>query len=152
MTGYRSGAIVGDATAIAALKSLRSTTGTASPDFVQGAAVAAWSDDGHASDRSAVFTAKRRILERAFIDAGMEIVASKAGLYLWVRVGDDLAVTDMLLEHGIVVSPGRFFGAGGEGFIRLALVPTLDACAAAADALRQALTVRTQPNRELETP
>ncbi|MCL1593654.1 MAG: aminotransferase class I/II-fold pyridoxal phosphate-dependent enzyme [Actinomycetia bacterium] len=150
MTGYRSGAIVGDAAAIAALKSLRSTTGTASPDFIQGAAIAAWSDDGHAGDRSAVFTAKRRILESAFIDAGMEIVASTAGLYLWVRVGDDLAVSDMLLEHGIVVSPGRIFGSGGKGYIRLALVPTLDACTAAADALRDALVTSTQPHGERE--
>jgi len=139
MTGYRSGAIVGDADAIAALKSLRSTTGTASPDFVQGAAIAAWGDDAHASDRRKIFTAKRRILERAFIEAGMEIVASRAGLYLWVRVGDDVAVTDRLLEHGIVVSPGRFFGEGGEGFIRLALVPALEECTEAARQLGQAL-------------
>ncbi len=38
MTGYRAAAIVGDASAIAALKSLRSSTGTASPEFVQAAA------------------------------------------------------------------------------------------------------------------
>lgn len=139
MTGYRSGAVVGDAEAIAALRQLRSTTGTASADFVQEAAIAAWGDDGHAADRRRVFTAKRRILERAFRDVGMEIVASRAGLYLWVRVGDDLAVTDRLLEAGIVVSPGRFFGVGGEGFIRLALVPALDDCEAAASALRDAL-------------
>ena len=31
-----------------------------------------------------------------------------------------------LLEHGIVVSPGESFGAGGEGYFRLALVPTLE--------------------------
>jgi succinyldiaminopimelate transaminase len=139
MTGYRSGAIVGDADAISALKSLRETTGTASPDFVQAAAVAAWSDDGHAAERRTLFTAKRRILERAFIELGMEIVASRAGLYLWVRVGDDLAVTDRLLDSGIVVSPGRYFGEGGEGFIRLALVPTLEECEEAADALIEAL-------------
>ena len=139
MTGYRSGAIVGDALAIAALKSLRETTGTASPDFVQEAAAAAWSDDGHAADRSALFTAKRRILERAFIESGMEIVASRAGLYLWVQGGDDLVVTDRLLDAGIVVSPGRFFGEGGEGFIRLALVPTLEECEEAAVALMDAL-------------
>ena len=65
----------------------------------------------------------------------MEIVASRAGLYLWVRVGDDLGVTDRLLDAGIVVSPGRFFGEGGEGFIRLALVPAVEDCQAAADAL-----------------
>ncbi len=135
MTGYRSGAIVGDAEAIRALRALRSTTGTASADFVQDAAIAAWSDDGHAADRRAVFTAKRRILERAFAEVGMEVVGSRAGLYLWVHVGDDLAVTDRLLDAGIVVSPGRFFGEGGEGFIRLALVPALDDCEAAGAAL-----------------
>jgi len=139
MTGYRSGAIVGDADAIATLKSLRETTGTASPDFVQEAAIAAWSDDGHAADRRMLFTSKRRILERAFIELGMEIVASQAGLYLWVRVGDDLGITDKLLSAGIVVSPGRFFGEGGEGFIRLALVPTMGECEKAADALLDAL-------------
>jgi succinyldiaminopimelate transaminase len=139
MTGYRSGAIVGDADAVAALRSLRETTGTASPDFVQEAAIAAWSDDGHAADRRMLFTSKRRILERAFDELGMEIVASQAGLYLWVRVGDDLGITDKLLRAGIVVSPGRFFGEGGEGFIRLALVPTMGECEEAADSLLDAL-------------
>jgi len=139
MTGYRSGAIVGDAEAIAALKSLRSTTGTASADFVQSAAIAAWGDDGHAADRRLIFTAKREILARAFVAVGMDIVASRAGLYLWARVGDDEIVTAKLLDHGIVVSPGRAFGEGGEGFIRLALVPTLGECEAAAAALEHAL-------------
>jgi aspartate/methionine/tyrosine aminotransferase len=139
MTGYRSGAIVGDADAIAALKALRSTTGTASPEFVQAAAVAAWSDDEHAAERRAIFAEKRRILRAAFHDLGASVAASHAGLYLWVRVGDDLAVTDRLLEAGVVVSPGRFFGEGGEGYLRLALVPTLDECADAVDVLRRVL-------------
>jgi aspartate/methionine/tyrosine aminotransferase len=139
MTGYRCGAIVGDADAIAALKQLRSTTGTASPNFVQGAAIAAWSDDEHAAQRREVFTAKREILAQAFTDVGLEIVESRAGLYLWVEVEDDIETTNMLLEHGIVVSPGRLFGPGGEGFIRLALVPALEECAQAAEALTKAL-------------
>jgi succinyldiaminopimelate transaminase len=139
MTGYRSGAIVGDVTAISALKQLRSTTGTASPNFIQGAAIAAWNDDDHAQQRRWTFTAKRKILERAFTDAGMEVVASRAGLYLWIKVDDDIETTKALLEHGIVVSPGRFFGQGGAGFIRLALVPTLEECTQAAEALTKAL-------------
>ena len=139
MTGYRSGAIVGDAGAIAALRSLRSTTGTASPDFVQAAATAAWSDDAHASERRAIFSAKRSILKAGFSSLGMDVVASEAGLYLWVMVGDDEAVTQRLLDHGIVVAPGRAFGRGGEGYIRLALVPTLEECEVAADALTKAL-------------
>lgn len=139
MTGYRSGAIVGDAEAIAALRSLRSTTGTASPEFVQHAATAAWSDDGHAGERRAVFSAKRAVLRAAFDDVGMRVVGSRAGLYLWVDVGDDVAVTNRLLDDGVVVAPGRAFGDGGEGYIRLALVPTVEDCQDAADVLRRLL-------------
>ena len=62
MTGYRSGAIVGYAAAIAALRDMRSTTGTASPDFVQQAAAAAWADDSHAAQRRKVFGAKRGLV------------------------------------------------------------------------------------------
>jgi succinyldiaminopimelate transaminase len=139
MTGYRSGAIVGDPEAIAALKALRATTGTASPEFVQGAAIAAWGDDAHAAERRVIFSEKRRILKAAFDDLGYETVGSQAGLYLWIKVQDDMAFTDRLLEEGIVVSPGRYFGPGGEGFIRLALVPTVAECADAADVLRSLL-------------
>ena len=140
MTGYRSGAIVGDAAAIAALRRLRTATGTASPEFVQAAAVAAWSDDEHAAIRREIFAAKRSVLRRAFEKLGMDVVASQAGLYLWVRTPDDIATTDRLLEAGVVVSPGRFFGAGGEGYLRLALVPTLEECEQAVEVLVQCLS------------
>lgn len=140
MTGYRSGAIVGDPTAVAALKKLRSATGTASPEFVQAAAVAAWSDDSHAAERREVFAAKRSILRVAFDRLGLEVVASTAGLYLWVEVDDDLKATDRLLNGGVVVSPGRFFGPGGEGHLRLALVPTLDECEQAVEVLVSCLS------------
>jgi succinyldiaminopimelate transaminase len=140
MTGYRSGAIVGDADAITALKKLRTATGTASPEFVQAAATAAWSDDQHAAERRNIFAAKRAVLRPAFEKLGMEVVASNAGLYLWIRVEDDLATSDQLLESGVVVSPGRFFGPGGEGHLRLALVPTLEECEQAVEVLVQCLS------------
>ena len=139
MTGYRSGAMVGDAEAISALKRLRTATGTASPEFVQAAAAAAWSDDAHATERRRIFAKKREVLRPAFDRLGLEVVASTAGLYVWVKVEDDMATTERLLEDGIVVSPGRFFGAGGEGYLRLALVPPLAACQDAADAIVEAL-------------
>ena len=140
MTGYRSGAIVGDAAAIASLKRLRTTTGTASPEFVQAAAIAAWSDDDHVARRRETFARKRRILRRAFAELGMDVVASQAGLYMWVKVDDDMGTTDRLLEEGVVVSPGRFFGTGGEGYLRLALVPTLDECEQAVEVLVKCLS------------
>jgi LL-diaminopimelate aminotransferase len=140
MTGYRSGAIVGDAEAIVALKKLRTATGTASPEFIQSAAVAAWSDDDHATERRNIFAAKRSILRTAFDLVGLEVVASHAGLYLWVRVDDDIVVSDRLLEAGVVVSAGRFFGPGGEGYLRLALVPTLEECEQAVEVLVSCLS------------
>jgi aspartate/methionine/tyrosine aminotransferase len=41
-----------------------------------------------------------------------------------------------LLQAGIVCAPGGFFGPAGEGYVRVALVPTIDDCAAAAERLR----------------
>lgn len=140
MTGYRSAAIVGDATAIAALRALRTSTGTASPEFVQGAAIAAWGDDDHVAERRGIFARKRAVLRAAFEQLGHEVVASRAGLYLWVSVGDDVAVAERLLRGGVLVSPGRAFGAGGEGFIRLALVPTLEESEHAVEVLTTCLT------------
>ena len=140
MTGYRSGAVVGDAEAISALKKLRTATGTASPEFVQSAAVVAWSDDEHAADRRNIFAAKRQVLRRAFDTLGMDVVASTAGLYMWVATDDDLKTTARLLEAGVVVSPGRYFGPGGEGYLRLALVPTLEECEQAVEVLVQCLS------------
>lgn len=140
MTGYRSGAIVGDPEAIAALKKLRTATGTASPEFVQAAAIAAWSDDDHAAARRSIFAEKRSVLRRAFDKVGLEVVGSQAGLYLWIKVDDDVATSDRLLEAGVVVSPGRFFGPGGEGHLRLALVPTLEECEQAVEVLVQCLS------------
>jgi len=135
MTGYRSGAIVGDADAIAALRRLRAATGSASPHFVQAGAMAAWGDDDHARRRRSIFSAKRAVMRRAFEQVGYRPVASEAGLYLWVDVGDDLAIAERLLAEGVVVSPGRAFGTGGEGHLRLALVPSLEECEAAVDVI-----------------
>jgi succinyldiaminopimelate transaminase len=141
MTGYRSGAIVGDAEAIEVLRRLRSSVGVASPEFIQEAAAAAWSDDGHAAERREIFSAKRATLRSGFEAAGLEIVGSEAGLYLWVKVDDDMAATKRLLAEGVVVSPGRAFGPGGEGHIRLALVPTVEECAEAVEVVTRCLTM-----------
>ena len=140
MTGYRSAAMVGDARAIRALTSLRTSTGTAPPEFTQMAAVAAWSDDAHVAERRRIFAEKRAILREAFGAMGYRTVGSTAGLYLWVKVGDDVATATRLLEHGVVVSAGRAFGPGGEGHIRLALVPSPKECKQAVEVLKECLT------------
>jgi acetylornithine aminotransferase len=136
MTGYRSGFVAGDPDLVALLKRMRSHPGVASPDFVTAAAVAAWSDDVHAEARRRIFHQKRERFLAFFARHGLEVHASEATLYLWVKVppGCSSATYALaLLEQGIVVAPGTAFGAG-EGYVRVALVPTLDECDRAVEA------------------
>lgn len=127
MTGYRSGYIAGDPDVIALLKRARPNMGVGSPNFVQAAAAVAWSDDAHVAERRAIFRAKRDRLVQLFQRKGYTVSGSVGAIYLWVRVpmDDEDLYFATLLEHGIVVSPGASLGAGGEGYFRVALVPTL---------------------------
>jgi acetylornithine aminotransferase len=130
MTGYRSGFMAGDGDLIATLKRLRSHPGLASPEFVPAAATAAWSDDAHATERRELFRRKRDRFLRFFAEKGLVADASDATLYLWLRVPAGRTASSYalrLLEAGIVVAPGTAFGAG-EGYVRVALVPTLEEC------------------------
>ncbi len=130
MTGYRSAMMAGDPALVTALKKLRPSVGVASPSFVQEAAVAAWSDDEHVEERRRIFGEKRALFMEFLRQTGLEVLPTDAGFYLWVAVpgGDDEAYAIKLLEKGIVVAPGRAFGPGGEGYVRVALVPSLEQC------------------------
>jgi succinyldiaminopimelate transaminase len=135
MTGYRSGFVAAPPEIVSALKAYRPTVGTAPQEFVQRASVVAWDDERHVEETRARYAAKRDVLLPVLADKGWEVVASEATMYLWVVAPEGTA--DRLLEHGVLVAPGAFFGPSGEGYIRFALVPTLDECMRAAAILAQ---------------
>src|SRR3954469_5091873 len=140
MTGYRSGFVCAPAEIVAALRSFRPTVGTAPQEFVQRASVAAWSDEQHVSDVRETYRVKRDTLLPALRSAGLRLSGSEATFYLWLEVdGASEDFARRLLEHGVVVAPGSFFGPAGEGFIRLALVPTQEECERAAEILQAVL-------------
>jgi LL-diaminopimelate aminotransferase len=130
MTGYRSAMMAGDPELIGALRKLRPSIGVATQSFVQDAARAAWDDDAHVEKRRRVFGEKRALFTAFFEEAGLEYLPTEASFYLWVAIpgGDDEAYALRLMEKGVIVAPGRAFGAGGEGYIRIALVPGLEDC------------------------
>jgi succinyldiaminopimelate transaminase len=134
MTGYRSGFVAGPAEVVSALKAYRPNQGTAPQEFVQRASVVAWGDEAHVEETRARYAAKREVLIPAIEGLGWEIVASTATMYLWVAAPPD--AVDRLVDRGVIVAPGDFFGPSGAGYIRFALVPTLDECRRAADILR----------------
>jgi len=140
MTGYRSGFAAGDDALIGAMRAFRPTVGTAPQEFVQRASVVAWGDEAHVEDARALYRAKRDALLPMLAAKGLRVAASRAGMYLWVEIeGDADAFAERLLEHGVVVSPGSFFGPSGEGYVRFALVPSLEDCGRAAALLEDAL-------------
>jgi succinyldiaminopimelate transaminase len=142
MTGYRSGFVAGSPELIAALRQYRPSAGTAPQEFVQRASVVAWSDEEHVERTRELYRRKREVLLRALESRGIRVAGSQATMYLWLEVpagesSEELA--ERLLEHGLIVSPGTFFGPSGEGYWRLALVPTEAECERAAEILERVL-------------
>jgi hypothetical protein len=69
---------------------------------------------------------------------GLTWSGSQATFYVWVRVpdGDDLALRDGPARRGTRRHPGSRVRPGGEGWIRLALVPDVTGCREAMDRWR----------------
>ena len=142
MTGYRSGFVAGSPELIAGLRQYRLTVGTAPQEFVQRASVVAWNDEEHVERTREIYRRKRAVLLPVLSRKGISMAGSAATMYLWLEVpsgesSDELA--ERLLEHGLIVSPGTFFGPSGEGYWRLALVPTQAECERAAEILERVL-------------
>jgi succinyldiaminopimelate transaminase len=142
MTGYRSGFVAGSPELIAALRQYRPSVGTAPQEFVQRASVVAWNDEEHVERTREIYRRKREVLLPALARKGIRVAGSEAAMYLWLEVpagerSEELAAR--LLEHGLIVSPGTFFGPSGEGYWRLALVPTEVECERAAEILELVL-------------
>ncbi|MBD3333947.1 MAG: aminotransferase class I/II-fold pyridoxal phosphate-dependent enzyme [Candidatus Eisenbacteria bacterium] len=138
MTGYRSGFIAGDPGLVANLRRVRPSQGVATPIFVQHAAAAAWRDERHVAEQRRLYARKRELLLPALEAAGLDVFPSQATFYLWTAVPQGYTSESFfvkLLENGLVATPGSAFGEAGEGYVRLALVPALDACGEAAEIL-----------------
>jgi len=142
MTGYRSGFVAGDPTIVAALKQFRPNVGTAPQEFVQRASVVAWGDEEHVQRARAAYAVKRRLFLELFVRVGLRGAGGPATMYLWVATPPGVtseALATRLLDHGVIVAPGAFLGDSGEGYIRFALVPTLDECRRAIEILEGVL-------------
>jgi len=142
MTGYRSGFVAGSAELVAALRRYRPSVGTAPQEFVQRASVVAWNDEEHVERTREIYRRKRDVLLKGLSSKGIRVAGSTATMYLWLEApagesSEELA--SRLLQQGLIVSPGTFFGPSGEGYWRLALVPTEAECERAAEILERVL-------------
>jgi succinyldiaminopimelate transaminase len=142
MTGYRCGFVAADSRVIESLRKFRPSVGTAPQVFVQRAAIAAWEDEEHVERNRALYARKRALFLDLFARRGLTVAGSAATMYLWVASPDGETSEQFaarLLAHGVVVAPGSYFGAAGEGYVRFALVPAEDECAEATTLLEEVL-------------
>jgi len=142
MTGFRSGFVAGDEALIDALRRYRPNIGTAPQEFVQRASVVAWDSEEHVQRARESYARKRSILLDVLARAGLRDAGGPATMYLWIAVPDGETSEGhaaRLLEQGVLVTPGSYLGSSGEGYVRYALVPTVEECARAATILEDAL-------------
>ena len=136
----RSGVVAGDARLIKKFLLYRTYHGSAMNPAVQAASVAAWNDEAHVVDNRRQYAAKFAAV-MPLLKPVLEFDAPDAAFYLWAKVpgGDDTAFARGLYEaEHVTVLPGSYLARDaananpGRGFVRIALVDTLDACVEAA--------------------
>jgi len=140
MTGYRCGFVCAPRDVADALRAFRPSTGTAPQEFVQRAAAAALADEEHVELVREVYRRKRESLLPVLAAKGLRHAGGEATFFLWLAVDEPSEpFARRLLEHGLLVAPGAFFGPEGEGYVRMALVPTQAECERAAAIIEEVL-------------
>jgi aspartate/methionine/tyrosine aminotransferase len=129
MAGLRLGWYAGDPDLVGYLREVRKHAGLMVPGPVQKAGVVALGDQGHVEAQRDLYRIRLERAARILCDIGLPAYMPQGGFYLWVAVpgGDEWAWTAEIADRaGVLVSPGSFYGPGGAGYVRLAMVSQLD--------------------------
>lgn len=146
MTGWRLAAAVGNAEALAALRTVKENTDSGQWLPLQLAAAELLEDpamDAYIDAENLRLRDRRDLLVTGLARAGLPVPSPVAALYLWFRIpaafgDDDTRFAEALLtETGILATPGRAFGDGGQGYVRLSLTASDAEIGRAARALEE---------------
>ena len=145
--GFRLGFAVGAAALIEALAQVKAVVDFNQSLALQAGAKIALTQLPHWPQQLKPIYKQRRDAMAAALKAGGWIVPpSSMALYLWMplpprllALGSEAACSWLLERSGVALTPGIGFGAGGEGWLRLALVVEIDQLQQAAKRLNAAL-------------
>jgi LL-diaminopimelate aminotransferase len=145
MTGWRLGWAAGRPELIAALARVKNYVDTGAFLAVQAAGAAVLPQaEQLAREYVAQFRERRDAMLPVLRAQGFEPETPRATMYLWVPLPEGLASATFqrraLEEEGVVTVPGSGFGAGGEGFFRIALTVATPRLVEAAERLGKVLT------------
>lgn len=142
--GMRSGFVAGDAAIIEKFLLYRTYHGCAMSPAVQSASIAAWNDETHVVENRRLYAEKFAAVT-PLIQARLQVQAPEAAFYLWANTG--VSDTDFALklyrDFNVTVLPGSYLAREshglnpGQGFVRLALVASLEECLEAAHRIQQ---------------
>jgi LL-diaminopimelate aminotransferase len=147
MTGYRIGWVMGDPELVAIFRKTKTNIDSGTPTFLQDAAVAALGEEEHVEGFRREYRAKRDLLCAALVKAGLPDCTPPSTLYVWQRVPKGMSsvqfATFLLDEKlAIVTTPGSWIAEPtadglnpGEGYVRFALVPSIEDTRLAAERL-----------------
>ncbi|REH37884.1 succinyldiaminopimelate aminotransferase [Paraperlucidibaca baekdonensis] len=148
LPGLRSGFVAGDASVMSAFLRYRTYHGSAMPVQHQQVSAKVWRDEAHVRDNRARYNAKFAAVFD-ILDPVLPLQQPEAGFYFWAKTpGSDEDFARELHAHcAVTVLPGRYLAradsAGdnpGEGYVRMALVASLEECIEAAERIRDFLT------------
>lgn len=131
MAGWRVGFCSGNAEMLRALAVIKGYYDYGMFQAIQIAAIVALRHtEASVEAQSKIYQSRRDVLVEGLRRIGWDVQPPKAGMFVWAPIPDrwrrEMSTMDfgmMLLEKGdVAVSPGSGFGAGGEGFLRMALV------------------------------
>ena len=107
--------------------------------ILKAAEIALTEDQSWMAGRNDVYRARRDIVVDRLLEMGFETRKPKASFYVWVKVQGGQSATEyanrLLREAHVSVAPGSVFGAGGEGYFRIALTKPKERLSEAMDRL-----------------
>jgi len=144
MTGWRLGWAAGRADHMAGLARVKNYVDTGAFLAVQAAGAAVLPQaEQLAREYVAQFRERRDAMLAVLRAQGFEPETPRATMYLWVPLPEGLPSATFqrraLEEEGVVTMPGSGFGAGGEGFFRIALTVATPRLSEAAERLGKVL-------------
>lgn len=107
------------------------------------ASIAAWDDEAHVLDNRNKYREKFREVVN-ILSPVMEVKQPDASFYLWAKtpIADDEFAQRLFAEQHMTVLPGSYVSrevdgiVPGAGYVRMALVATLDECIEGAKRIR----------------
>ena len=145
MTGWRVGAVLGNADAIESYWRLKTNVDSGLFEAIQLAGVAALEGPSEPlEEMNLIYTRRRDLVVDALREIGVEVESPMGTIYVWAPVPKGHTSTsfaEMVLEEAaVVISPGSMYGRSGEGFFRISLTTPDDRLVEAVERMRRHLS------------